>query len=167
MTNIDDITGVYGLNELKKIVKGIENFDNGDFLPALSTAPVLRFLGASVSVDSNQSGFLHSDEIVDTTCRKLEEQEKVAYKDISDLLSKQRPNAFDLMKNAENGPIIKEWVAGRIQNDAGGYHKIEKMITETSFEMFKVQCLWTYNRAPASVGGDNGWRSSGYRIVVA
>ena len=166
MTKIEDITGAHGLNELKKIVGSIEAFDRGNFLPTFPTASVLRFLGASVNND-NQSGFLHPDEIVDTTCRKLEKEGKIAYQDISSyLLSKVRPDAFDLMKNAENGSIVEKWVADKVRNDAGGYHEIENMITETSFGMFKIQCLWTYNRAPASVGGDNGWQNSGYRVVV-
>ena len=170
MTNIDDLTGLNGLNELKKIVKSIENFDDGDFLPWSHTASVLRFLGASVNVDlkNNQSGYSHSDEIVSAICRKLGEEGKITYQNVSSyLLSSPRPNAFDLMKNAEKGHTHKEWVADRVRNSAGGYYEIEKMITETSFGMFKIQCLWTYNRGPASLGGDNGWRNSGYRIVVA
>jgi hypothetical protein len=169
MTGISDITGGCGLNELKGIVRSIENFDDGEFLPANHTASVLQFLGASVKVNikNNQSGLCHSDEIVSAICRKLEEKGKIAYKDVSSyLLSKPRPNAFNLMKNAEEGPIINTWVQDTVQSDLGGHYDIEQRITETNFGMFKVQCLWTYNRAPASIGGDSSWQNSGYRIVV-
>jgi hypothetical protein len=170
MTKIEDITGAYGLNELKKIIKSIETFDNGEWLPAGITASVLEFLGASVEADvkNNQSGFCHSDEIVNAVCRKLEKEGKTAYKDISSyLLSSPRPNAFELMKNAEKGPIIDTWIQDTVQSDLGGHYDIEQRITETNFGMFKVQCLWTYNRAPVSIGGDSSWQNSGYRIVVA